>query len=56
LVFPNSHAVRDFDLVDVPFPERGEPRLIEGGAGHQREDASAGAETPPEVLDAPTPE
>jgi ribonuclease Z len=55
-VFPNSHAVRDFDLVDVPFPERGEPRLIEGGAGHQREDASAGAETPPEVLDAPTPE
>jgi ribonuclease Z len=30
--FPESHAVRDFDLVEIPFPERGEPRLIEQGA------------------------
>jgi ribonuclease Z len=33
--FPDAHAVRDFDLVEVPFPERGEPRLIEGGAREQ---------------------
>ena len=35
--FPNAHAVRDFDLVEVPFPERGEPRLVEGGAQEQAE-------------------
>ena len=33
----NTHAVRDFDLVEIPFPERGEPRLIERGAKQQRE-------------------
>jgi ribonuclease Z len=31
-VFPATVAPRDFDLVDVPFPERGEPRLVEKGA------------------------
>ena len=35
--FSNSHAVRDFDLVEIPFPERGEPRLIERGAKEQPE-------------------
>jgi ribonuclease Z len=35
--FPESHAVRDFDLVEIPFPERGEPRLIERGAKEQPE-------------------
>jgi ribonuclease Z len=30
--FSNSYAARDFDLVAIPFPERGEPRLVEGGA------------------------
>ena len=35
--FPEAHAVRDFDLVEIPFPERGEPRLVEGGAKAQRE-------------------
>jgi ribonuclease Z len=35
--FANTHAVRDFDLVEIPFPERGEPRLIERGAKQQRE-------------------
>ena len=29
--FPAAHAVRDFDLVEIPFPERGEPKLIEKG-------------------------
>jgi ribonuclease Z len=31
-VFPASEAPRDFDLVEIPFPERGEPRLVENGA------------------------
>ncbi|MFN2611749.1 MAG: ribonuclease Z, partial [Solirubrobacterales bacterium] len=30
--FPASFAPRDFDVVEIPFPERGEPRLVEGGA------------------------
>jgi ribonuclease Z len=31
-VMPEAIAPRDFDIVEIPFPERGEPRLIEGGA------------------------
>jgi ribonuclease Z len=31
-VFPSAEAPRDFDVVEVPFPERGEPTLIESGA------------------------
>ena len=30
--FPGAEAPRDFDVVEIPFPERGEPRLIENGA------------------------
>jgi ribonuclease Z len=30
--FPEAFAPRDFDVVEIPFPERGEPRLIENGA------------------------
>jgi ribonuclease Z len=30
--FPSTEAPRDFDLVEVPLPERGPPRLIEDGA------------------------
>ena len=38
--FPESHAVRDFDLVEIPFPERGDPRLLERGAKDQPERAA----------------
>jgi ribonuclease Z len=31
-VFPGAQAPRDFDVVEVPFPERGRPALIENGA------------------------
>jgi ribonuclease Z len=31
-VFPNTSVPRDFDVVEIPFPERGEPRLVKGGA------------------------
>ena len=27
-VFPNTVVPRDFDAIDVPFPERGEPTLV----------------------------
>jgi ribonuclease Z len=30
--FENAFAPRDFDLVELPFPERGEPTLVKGGA------------------------
>jgi ribonuclease Z len=36
-VFPETHAVRDFDLIEIPFPERGNPQLRVGGAREQRE-------------------
>jgi ribonuclease Z len=31
-VFPETVAPRDFDLIEVPFPERGRPQLVKGGA------------------------
>jgi ribonuclease Z len=35
--FPKTVAPRDFDLVEIPFPERGEPHLIEEGARRRPE-------------------
>jgi ribonuclease Z len=32
--FPATVAPRDFDVIEVPFPERGEPHLVEQGARH----------------------
>jgi len=36
-VFPATVAPRDFDVVEVPFAERGAPHLIKGGASRRRE-------------------
>jgi ribonuclease Z len=48
-VFDRVVAPRDFDLIEIPFPERGEPRLIEGGARHPRRlEAQAAPEAPAE--------
>ena len=44
-VFPGSFAPRDFDLVEIPLPERGHPELIENGAR---------ADRPPSGADAPS--
>jgi len=38
-VFPETFVPRDFDMIDVPFPERGAPRLVKGGALERREAA-----------------
>ena len=34
-IFPDTELPRDFDVIDVPFPERGAPRLLRGGERHQ---------------------
>jgi ribonuclease Z len=35
--FPNTVAPRDFDTVEIPFPERGEPVLVPRGAKREAE-------------------
>jgi ribonuclease Z len=60
-VFESTIAPRDFDLIDLPFPERGEPQLVQNGArergeglspklpgkGSQEETRGAGLGVPP---------
>ena len=36
-IFPETVVPRDFDVIEVPFPERGTPQLVKGGAAHRRE-------------------
>ncbi|HEX9599506.1 MAG TPA: ribonuclease Z [Gaiellaceae bacterium] len=36
-IFPDTVVPKDFDVVEVPFAERGTPQLIKGGALHPRE-------------------
>lgn len=40
-VFPETVVPRDFDMIDVRFPERGGPRLVKAGARATREDAES---------------
>ncbi len=35
-IFPDTVVPRDFDVVEIPFPERGGPQLLKGGAVHRR--------------------
>jgi ribonuclease Z len=46
-VFPATIAPRDFDLVEIPFPERGAPKLVPKGALERGPDRRA--EPVPEV-------
>ena len=41
-IFPESVVPRDFDVVEVPFPERGVPELVRSGARAGR--AAVGSE------------
>jgi ribonuclease Z len=43
--FPNTVAPRDFDLVEIPFPERGDPHLVPGGAKQRPEPLAEPAPT-----------
>jgi ribonuclease Z len=38
-IFPETIVPKDFDIIEVPFAERGAPRLVKGGALHQRQQA-----------------
>ena len=40
-VFEPSVAPRDFDVIDLPFPERGEPHLVPNGARDRDESGNA---------------
>jgi ribonuclease Z len=40
-VFPQTVVPRDFDVIQIPFVERGAPHLVKGGALEQREVSSA---------------
>ncbi len=43
-VFPRTVVPRDFDVIEVPLPERGEPELVErGGRRARRQDVGSGA-------------
>ena len=42
-IFPATVVPRDFDLIDVPLPERGRPELVErGGRRARRQDVGSG--------------
>ncbi len=41
-VFEPTVAPRDFDVIDLPFPERGEPQLVQNGARERGEDGAPG--------------
>ena len=43
-VFPDVEVPRDLDLVDVPFPERGEPRMVRGGGAAEADAARTDAD------------
>jgi ribonuclease Z len=46
--FPSAEAPRDFDIVEIPFPERGEPKLIPNGARERPSEAPEAAPAAPE--------
>jgi ribonuclease Z len=35
-IFPDTVVPRDLDVIEIPFPERGRPALVKGGAVHDR--------------------
>jgi ribonuclease Z len=45
-VFANTVVPKDFDVIEGPFRERGEPRLIKGGALPRRVQEARAAESP----------
>jgi len=49
-IFPETVVPKDFDVIDVPFPERGSPRLIKGGVSRGREEPVPETEAQTEVV------
>ena len=46
-IFPETVVPKDFDVIDVPFPDRGAPRLVKGGARAGRKELVPETETVP---------
>jgi ribonuclease Z len=44
-VFPATVLPRDFDTIEVPFRERGEPVLVKGGARPERQEGEEAVAT-----------
>lgn len=45
-VFAETVVPRDYDTIEVPFPDRGEPHLVRGGALPAHDEEAAPAEVP----------
>ena len=45
-VFAETVVPKDFDVIEIPFRERGAPRLVKGGALHERQSEQAPVEVP----------
>jgi ribonuclease Z len=45
-IFPDTVVPRDFDAIEVPFPERGGPRLVKGAVAPGRPEAHAPSDVP----------
>jgi ribonuclease Z len=52
-IFPATEALRDFDTIDVPFPERGRATLVRWSERLARERSQAGAQGALAASDAP---
>jgi ribonuclease Z len=42
-IFPETVVPRDYDVIEIPFAERGTPQLVKGGALHRHEEAVSSA-------------
>jgi ribonuclease Z len=49
-VFEATEAPRDFDTIEVPFPERGAPKLVRWSLRQAREREQADATAEPEAV------
>lgn len=47
--FEAAVAPRDFDVVEIPFPERGDPKLVPNGARDREDPRAEAVEPPPET-------
>jgi ribonuclease Z len=45
-IFTETVVPKDFDVIEIPFAERGGPRLIKGGVAHPREQEATPAQVP----------
>jgi ribonuclease Z len=49
-IFSETVVPKDFDIIDVPFPERGSPHLVKGGALQLRNEPAVDPAAAPEAV------